>query len=105
MEILIDIQRAIKSRFVRQALEEILTCLLEVEVYICAFDVDISRWSVIIYLFLPPALNPKSYGRARVLEAPSRPMLVIGRSYYEEMLTGEETMTGEDVRTNLMGLS
>ena len=32
-----------------------------------------------IYLFLPPSLNPKSYGRARVLEAPgpSRPMLVI----------------------------
>ena len=29
-----------------------------------------------IYLFLPPALNPESYGRARVLEAPSRPMLV-----------------------------
>ena len=33
-----------------------------------------------IYLFFPPALNPKSY---RVLEAPSRPMLVIGRSFYE----------------------
>ena len=30
-------------------------------------------------------------------------MLVIGRSYYEEMLTGDETMTGEDVRTKLMG--
>ena len=41
-----------------------------------------------IYLFLPPALNPKSYGRARVLEAPSRPMLVIGHSFYEEMLIG-----------------
>ena len=39
-----------------------------------------------IYLFLPPGLNPKSYGRARVLEAPSRPMLVIQRSFYEEMM-------------------
>ena len=29
------------------------------------------------YLFLPPALNPKSYGRARVLEAPSRPILAL----------------------------
>ena len=28
----------------------------------------------ILYIFMPPALNPKSYGRARVLEAPSRPM-------------------------------
>ena len=30
-----------------------------------------------IYLFSPPVLNPKSYDRAQVLEAPSRPMLVI----------------------------
>ena len=52
MGISIDMQRAIQGRFVRQALEEILTCLLEVEVYICAFDVDISRWSVIIYFFI-----------------------------------------------------
>ena len=54
MGISIDMQRAIhtQGRFVRQALEEILTCLLEVEVYICAFDVDSSRWSVIIYLFI-----------------------------------------------------
>ena len=43
---------------------------------------------------MAPALNPN--GRARVLEAPSRPMLVIGRSFYEEMLTREETITGDD---------
>ena len=32
--------------------------------------------NLFIYLFLPPALNTKSYGRTRVLKAPSRPMLV-----------------------------
>ena len=34
-----------------------------------------------IYLFVLPALNPRSYGRARVWKASSRPMLVIGRSF------------------------
>ena len=53
-----------------------------------------------IYLFLPPALNPKSYGRARVLEAPSRLMLVIGRSFYEEM---EEAKTAWTKAMGLMG--
>ena len=62
-----------------------------------------------LILFLLPALNPKSYGRARVLlEAPRRPMLVIGRSFYEEKfrnnnrtITGEETggETGEETIT------
>ena len=50
---------------------------------------------------MPPALNPnRSYGRARVSEAPSRPMLVIGRSFYEEMLTGDDwTIAGEETTT------
>ena len=38
-----------------------------------------------IYLFVPPALNSTSYDRTRALEAPSRPMLVIGRRFHEEM--------------------
>ena len=46
---------------------------------------------------MPPALNPKSYGRARVLEAPSRPKLVIGRSFYKE--TREEAETAEEAET------
>ena len=33
-----------------------------------------------IVLYLLPVLNPKSYDRARVLEASGRPMLVIGHS-------------------------
>ena len=32
-----------------------------------------------IVLYLSPALNPMSYGRARLYKAPGRPMLVIGR--------------------------
>ena len=35
-----------------------------------------------IVLYLLPVLNPMSYDGARVLEASSRPMLVIGRSYW-----------------------
>ena len=34
-----------------------------------------------IELNLPPVLNPKIYGGARVLEASGRPMLLIGRSF------------------------
>ena len=51
---------------------------------------------IYIYLLLQPALNPKSYGRARVLEIPSRPMLVIGRSFYEEMVVAGE-ITGDGI--------
>ena len=40
--------------------------------------------AIFIYLFLQPALNPMSYGRSWVLEAASRSMLVMGRSFYEE---------------------
>ena len=34
-----------------------------------------------------------SYGRAGVLEAPSHPMLVIGRSFDEEMVVAEDGIT------------
>ena len=46
----------------------------------------------------PGALSDRSYGRVRVLEAPGRPMLVIGRSFYEETvkLTAGEEETEEE---------
>ena len=57
-----------------------------------------------IYLLMPPALNPQSYGRARVLEAPSSPMLVIGRSFYEETRDHEAETAEEAETAKAMGL-
>ena len=39
-----------------------------------------------------PVLNPKTYDRARVLEASGRPMLVIGRSYFVSIQVVEEVV-------------
>ena len=40
-----------------------------------------------------------------VLEAPSRPMLVIGRSFYEVVVTGDEITEGEIATGVITGLT
>ena len=49
--------------------------------------------------------SPYRTRRARVLEAPRHPMLVIGRSFYEETVekavTAEEAETGEEEEKDL----
>ena len=52
-----------------------------------------------IYLFMPPALNPKSHGKARVLEAPSGPMLVIERSFCRKFVKRNAVLRWSPLRS------
>ena len=57
--------------------------------------------SYCIVLYLLPVLNPKSYDGARVLEASGRPMLVIGRSYFDSIQAVWVTKGVETVETEV----